>query len=281
MTESEIIEVESPSRELTNPNPSALLMLAVQRGDDMQRIAQLMDLQDRWEANEARKAYNIAFANFKAEAVTLVRNKKVTAGPLQGKSYAELHAVVNAITPALSQYGLSAAWKLTKDEKDWIEVTCTLKHAGGHSEFVSMGGPPDVGGAKNPIQARASTVSYLERYTLKAIVGLSEQDDDDDGGHTDRDTSPLDQKTNYGLSPARYKVIRQVAGATLQLFNENDEIGAYGEASAISDTDEKVALWSILTPHSALRTALKRLGDEERAAQAKLEAERAGQTASV
>ena len=45
-----------------------------------------------------------------------------------------------------------------------------------------MGGPPDTGGAKNAIQARASTKSYLERYTLKAITGLSEQDDDDDGG---------------------------------------------------------------------------------------------------
>ncbi|WP_439586939.1 hypothetical protein [Hydrogenophaga sp.] len=46
-----------------------------------------------------------------------------------------------------------------------------------------MGGPPDAGGAKNAIMARASTVTYLERYTLKAITGLSEQDDDDDGGH--------------------------------------------------------------------------------------------------
>ena len=45
-----------------------------------------------------------------------------------------------------------------------------------------MGGPPDAGGAKNAIQARASTVSYLERYTLKAILGISEQEDDNDGG---------------------------------------------------------------------------------------------------
>jgi len=44
-----------------------------------------------------------------------------------------------------------------------------------------MGGPPDAGGAKNAIQARASTKTYLERYTLKAITGLSEQDDDTDG----------------------------------------------------------------------------------------------------
>jgi hypothetical protein len=43
-----------------------------------------------------------------------------------------------------------------------------------------MGGPPDTGGAKSPIQARASTVSYLQRYTLKAICGVSEQGDDTD-----------------------------------------------------------------------------------------------------
>ncbi len=47
-----------------------------------------------------------------------------------------------------------------------------------------MGGPPDAGGAKNAIQARASTKTYLERYTLKAITGLSEQNDDTDGNTT-------------------------------------------------------------------------------------------------
>lgn len=270
--------IEAPQRAIANTvaTPSAMLMLAVERGDDMERIKQLMDLQDRWEASEALKAYNRAFTAFKAEAIVLIRNKKVTAGPLQGKSYAELHAVVNTITGALSAAGLSASWKNTKDERDWIEVTCTLKHQGGHSESVSMGGPPDAGGAKNAIQARASTVSYLQRYTLKAICGLAEQDDDDDGGHRARDDSPLGEKGGFGLSPARYKAIREVAGATLQLFNENDEIGAYGEAQCIEDNEEKVVLWKILKPHSALRTALKRLADEERAAQAKLEAERQG-----
>jgi hypothetical protein len=44
-----------------------------------------------------------------------------------------------------------------------------------------MGGPPDAGGAKNPIQARASTITYLERYTLKAICGVAEGGEDDDG----------------------------------------------------------------------------------------------------
>lgn len=88
---------------------------------------------------------------------------------------------------------------------------------------------------------------------------------------------PVNQPSNLGLSPARYKVIRSVANAALQLFNEGDEVGAYGEASAITDNDEKLALWTVLKPHSALRTALKRLAEEERAAQKKLEDERAGE----
>lgn len=164
-----------------NVRPLEMLSVAIHKGMDPQTIKQLMDLSDRYEASEALKAYNVAFANFKSEAVKIIKNRTVDAGPLSGKKYAELFAVVNALTPALSANGLSASWKLTKDEKDWIEVTCTLKHTLGHCESVSMGGPPDAGGAKSAIQARASTVSYLERYTLKAICGVSEQGDDVDG----------------------------------------------------------------------------------------------------
>lgn len=276
-TESQIIDMpQSTALQVADTSPQAMLAIAVRRGDSMEQLKQLMDLQERWEANEARKAYNTAFAAFKSEAVTLVRNKKVTAGPLQGKSYAELHAVVNAITPALSKYGLSASWKITKDERDWLEVTCTLKHEAGHFEEVAMGGPPDAGGAKNAIQARASTVSYLERYTLKAIVGLSEQDDDDDGGHKEQsDASSLNQPKYLGLPTAqRAKAIRQAAGAALEKFNLGDELGMYSEVEHITDVDEMKALWMALGQHSDCKSAIKRMDAEMRAAQAKLDKER-------
>lgn len=210
----DIIEAEPRTLQAIDSSPSNLLAIAVQRGDDMERLKQLMELQERWEANEARKAYNTAFSSFKAEAVTLVKNQRVHDGPLKGKGYAELHAVVNAITPALSRHGLSASWKLTKDERDWIEVTCTLKHVAGHFETVSMGGPPDAGGAKNAIQARASTVSYLERYTLKAIVGLAEQGEDNNGD------AGGDAKRKRGLE------IETFCADIVGLFQEGRELDA-------------------------------------------------------
>lgn len=162
-------------------SPMGMMLSALNQGATLEQVEKMMDLQERWAKSEAKKSYDAAFASFKAEAVKIIKGKDVTDGPLKGKSYAELHDVVNAVTPALSKHGLSSSWKLTKDEKDWMEVTCFLRHVGGHEESVSMGGPPDAGGAKNAIQARASTKTYLERYTLKAITGLSEQNDDTDG----------------------------------------------------------------------------------------------------
>jgi len=170
--------------------PAEMLSLAIERGSGLDMVSKLMDLQERWEASEAQKAFRSAFAAFKAEAVTVIKNKSVSDGPLKGRSYAELHSFVNAVTPALSRHGLSASWDITRDEKDWIEVACKIEHVHGHSKIVSMGGPPDAGGAKNAIQARASTITYLERYTLKAACGLAEQDDDADGRARARDGEP-------------------------------------------------------------------------------------------
>ena len=172
--------------------PVAGPMALLQSGVELDKLERLWAMQVAYEAREAEKAYNVSFAAFKDEAVKIVKNRHVTDGPLKGKSYAELFSVVNAVTPALSKHGLSASWKLTKDDKDWIEVTCILKHQLGHAECVSMGGPPDIGGAKNAIMARASTISYLERYTLKAICGLAEQGDDNDAGNGLREGAATD-----------------------------------------------------------------------------------------
>jgi hypothetical protein len=184
-TETEILEIPAPQQggALAESSPAGMMMAMMGKGASLEQIEKMMELVERHDKREAEKAYNCAFSAFKAEALRVIKNRAVTAGPLSGKSYAELFSVVDAVTPALSRNGLSTAWKLTKDDKEWIEVTCTMKHAAGHSESVSMGGPPDAGGAKSSIQARASTVSYLQRYTLKAITGVAEGGEDNDGAN--------------------------------------------------------------------------------------------------
>lgn len=274
----DLIDVPQPARAIqAQPTPADLLRIAVEGGADLDRLERLMALQEQWEKREAEKAYSAAFAAFKAEAVSIVKNKTVTDGPLKGKSYAELFAVVEAVTPLLSKHGLSSSWRLTRDDKDWIEVTCTLRHVLGHSDSVSMGGPPDTGGAKNAIQARASSVSYLERYTLKAICGLSERDDDDDGRRAGRAEGKADRPGSRG-----HGVIKPTDGAGDGLAQdmrdylqeialrmvEADRMGEPQKAADIyydpttfpdaeSRSDEQVYLWSLLSRESRLRRYVK------------------------
>lgn len=168
-----------------------MIRQAVAAGQPLDVIRELKDMAKELAADEATRAFNVAFAAFKGEVVKVERTRKVTDGPLKGRSYAELFSFVDAATPALSKHGLSASWSVTKDEKDWIEVTCTLEHALGGKKQVFQGGPPDSGGAKNALQARISTVTYLERATFKAICGLAEQGDDDDGAGGKQDATRI------------------------------------------------------------------------------------------
>lgn len=174
-------EVSVIEQQLPAVTPMQMLQMAVSQGADLDRLQKLMDMQERWEANQGRKAFNMAFAAFKSEAITIIKSTMVKDGPLKGKMHANLFDVVVAITAPLSAHGLTLSWKLTKDEKDWMEVTCVLRHIDGHCESVAMGAAPDTGPGRNAIQARASAKSYLERYTATAILGLAAKEADDDG----------------------------------------------------------------------------------------------------
>jgi hypothetical protein len=162
-------------------NPGALLQLAVERGDSIEVLTKLMDLKDRYDAKMALEAFNTAFAAFKAANVQVLRNKLITDGPLKGKKHAALSDVCDAATEAMSKHGLSTSWRVVQDDKDWIKVACRVRHSGGHSEETEFGGPIDAGPGRNAIQARKSSVTYLERITMLLALGLAEYDADNDG----------------------------------------------------------------------------------------------------
>lgn len=167
--------------------PDTLLLIAVEKGADLDYISKLLDLRERGLAMEARKAYVKAMAGFKSEPITIRRSKDVgyrtKDGDLVGYSHAELSDVTDAVGPPMAKHGLSFAWNILQDN-GLITVECIVTHELGHSEKVVMSGPPDNSGKKNVIQQTASTITYLQRYTLLAVTGMSTKgmDDDGDGG---------------------------------------------------------------------------------------------------
>lgn len=174
----------SPQLEGPAPNsPMGMMMAAVKQGIPLDQIKEMMAIQRDWEADEARKAFNEAFAAFKAEAVEVLKRKQVDFATAKGRTqykHAELSDVVEAVGPALSRHGFSWSW--TPEQKGTrIHITCTLLHRLGHEKSVTMDAPADDSGGKNTIQAIISTTTYLERHTLKAVCGISEKGDDNDG----------------------------------------------------------------------------------------------------
>ena len=151
---------------------------------DVAKMEQLLGVKERWEANEARKAFVVALAAFKADPPRIVKDKTVSFDTREGRTeydHATLAQVCAVIGQALAEHGLSHTWEIHQHEDAAVEVTCVLTHELGHSERVSMRGMPDASGKKNLIQQAASTVTYLERYTLLAATGLAAGEDTDGG----------------------------------------------------------------------------------------------------
>jgi len=168
--------------EITVREPSQMIELAVSKGADLDKLEKLLSLQERWEKNEALKAYNKAMAEFKAKPPKINKDKKVSFATSTGRTqynHASLYNVTAMINSELSKYGLSASW--TTKQNGAVSVTCKITHVKGHSEETTLTAAADASGSKNAIQAIGSTITYLERYTLLALTGLATVDGDDDG----------------------------------------------------------------------------------------------------
>lgn len=157
---------------------------AVNRGAPLETIEKLMELQERYEKNAARKEYYEAMAKFKADPPRIIKEKRASfetkSGGTASYSYPELAKAAEAINRSLGEHGLHASWR-TEQNNGSVTVTCTISHRAGHSESTSLTASPDTTGTKNTIQALGSTISYLERYTLLALTGLAAEGMDDDG----------------------------------------------------------------------------------------------------
>ena len=186
MNENDAVVVRDTPVPEVAPNPMAMLAHAVQRGTSVEELKGLMELQERWEKNEARKAFVAALNAFKANPPEIFKNKSVSHNGVFKYKHASLDNASGAIGRALAEHKISHRWDTEQRDGGVIRVTCVLTHEAGHSERTPLEAAPDSSGGKNSIQAVGSTVSYLERYTLLAATRMAEQHQDDDGRQVKR-----------------------------------------------------------------------------------------------
>lgn len=169
----------------TTATPADLVRYALDSGADLDRLERLMDMQIKWEANEARKAFAEAMAEFKLNAPSLVKDKYVSFETGKGTTaywHATIGEVCEKVVSGLANHGFSHRWVPGRKEGGVLTITCVITHKMGHSEETTLEGGADASGGKNNIQAMSSTNTYLERYSLLAAVGLAPKDQPDDDG---------------------------------------------------------------------------------------------------
>jgi len=190
----------------TTITPVDMLGTVIERGGDINidQLTKLIELNERYQQSEAQKTFNIAMSEFRSKVTSVKKTKEAF-----NYYYADLNEIVKTIQPVLKESGLSHSFR-TKYDENGIHVTCVIKHIDGHEESTTLSGGPDVSGSKNTVQAIGSTVTYLSRYTLMAMLGLAAVDDDD--GASADEKMPVDLITPDQVKDIKSKI--EKAGVT-------------------------------------------------------------------
>ena len=232
MTEQALVtnEKQPPAVSGSITSPTDLLAMAVQQDAPLEKLEKLMDLQERWNKSEAKRAFDSALAAFQAELGPILKTRQG-----HNSKYADIDDIAQAIRPLLKDNGLAYRFEQNQ-EGERINVTCVVTHAQGHSEKASLLAPADDSGGKNDIQSMASTITYLRRYTLTGALGITTGNDDNDGGKPDITVDELLQ---------HMATVREELPSIMAVKDHllNNEFSAAKEAWHELDQETQKALW--------------------------------------
>lgn len=194
---------------------------------------------------------------------------KVSRNKDQGYNFRGIEAAMNEMSPILIRCGIT----ITASYSD-LSITERESKSGGKLRFVTVKGSfkfEAEDGSFVVAEAFGEGMDSSDKATAKATsiafrTALFQQ--------FVVPTMAIDPETNLGV-PSRQDELEDIAMTMVEKFDKGNEWGAFEEVSAITDNEEKLFIWGLLKPHSKLRAAMKRLGEEERKKQQQLEDQKA------
>lgn len=213
--------------------PETLLNRALESGQNLESLKAFMDLYDRWRADKAKMEFHSALKVFQESVAPIKRTSVVDYPSRTGTvkfKFAALSEIITTIRPALSKAGLTVRW-VNEDQGAKLKVTCFVTHVDGHSESTSMEAEPDLSGAKNPIQAKGSTLTYLQRYTVSMALGIVTEDDLD--GNQPVAQQATGKKTPTEKQLVEMKVRLEAGAVTIEKIKEHFELSPEMEAKLL------------------------------------------------
>lgn len=126
-------------------------------------------------------------------------------------TYADLPAVIDAIKPALNDAGLVFLQTFSPSEAGFIAVTTRLMHETG--EWIEDTATVPL--PKSDPQGYGSAATYARRYSLAAITGLYQDDDD---GNAASNTKPAQIAKVTAKQAADLQALADEVGADVSAF---------------------------------------------------------------
>ena len=117
-----------------------------------------------------------ALAKFQENVKQPLKDKN---NPFFKSKYVPLENVVEAITQEAPKHGLSFVQWALNDESGRVGVATMLMHESG--EFIEFD-PVHMKADKETAQGAGALITYLKRYALSAVFGITSDQDDDGNG---------------------------------------------------------------------------------------------------
>jgi hypothetical protein len=159
-------------------SPLELMQDAITKGASVELMEQLLDLYKSARDFQAEKAFHAAMAKAKAEIPVIAKTNSAFGRYL----YEDIGDIADVVVPILSKYDLYYRWETAPGSSPGITiVTCVIAHKDGHSIRNSLPAVAETtrNSNMNANQAVGSSITFMQRYSLKAALGLAAAKDDD------------------------------------------------------------------------------------------------------
>lgn len=187
----ERIEAQAPANvdpDAGNLTPMKMAFQLIQAGADLGSVKEMLAMSRELALEQARRAFDNALSAAKAEIPPILKNRHVDftgkTGIRTNYKHEDMGEIARTVDPILAKHGLSYRFRTELESSGAVKVTCIVAHREGHAEENALTAGRDESGNKNNIQAVGSTITYLQRYTLKAALGLAASNDDDGRSHS-------------------------------------------------------------------------------------------------
>ena len=170
-----------PQDQAQGNTPADLLRVVAARGAGPEELAKWMDLQERWQATQARNAYFKAMADFQRMVPEIPKTRAVhsRSGDVMYK-YAALESIAKLIRAAEQSCGFSHRFNTFPREGGGVKVECIVTHSAGHSEVTAVEIPATKGMNTNAAQDHGIAITYGQRYAMLGAYGITTVSDDTD-----------------------------------------------------------------------------------------------------